>query len=670
MKFHFLTMFVVLCISLSNGYGQKYVANIAGYDTARIFQAMAKARRGEDITVVTMGGSITQGYAASTTDKRWANQVYQWWVDSFPQSAVHFVNAGIGGTGSTIGTFRLKSDVLQYDPDFILIEFSVNDSEGSEAEKMMEALIRQMLQNDSLPGVMMLMLKQENGTTAQESHKPVGNYYKVPMISFADLIDSTVAADGVLLHDLYIDGLHPVDLGMTYIANFIKKELNNIYTFLPDDNQLPAIDTIVPAPLITDVYDHNYTYNANSLAPLTNKGWMVDGTTWKCNNSGDEASFKVDGNAFAIKYTRHNAAERGQIAVWVDAGEADTLDAYWTDTWGPGQVMNIIAENLADGEHIIHVKAIDSHSSGSTGNMFPILNIMKAGNISGAAPIAKAGGSIKCLAGTELELDGSQSYDPDGDSILAYHWTVLSKPAGSSSIVADSTAGIAHFTPDVGGSFMIGLEVYDGSYYSVMFKQTITVKGSNTAPIANAGPDKQVLLNKGYTLDGSQSSDADGDSIVYIWRIISEPAGSSISFGPLDIPTPSFRNRVLGEYVFGLTVYDSIEYSQEDTVVITASETVSVDANGFSKNVQIYPNPTNGEIHISFKLDHNSQVSIIVYSVDGKVQHELINGMFRPGCYKYTCNAKNYSDKNGIYIIGFTIGRDVYYQSIIYTNLY
>ena len=53
-----------------------------------------------------------------------------WWKDTFPESSVVLVNAGWGGTGSDIGTHRLREDLLVHELDFFVIEFSVNDSDG------------------------------------------------------------------------------------------------------------------------------------------------------------------------------------------------------------------------------------------------------------------------------------------------------------------------------------------------------------------------------------------------------------------------------------------------------------------------------------------------------------------------------------------------------------
>ena len=43
----------------------------------------------------------------------------------------------------------------------------------------------------------------------------------------------------------------------------------------------------------------------------------------------------------------------------------------------------------------------------------------------------------------------------------------------------------------------------------------------NLAPVANAGPDQTVATGATVTLDGSASSDADGDALVFSWSFVS-----------------------------------------------------------------------------------------------------------------------------------------------------
>jgi hypothetical protein len=95
---------------------------------------------------------------------------------------------------------------------------------------------------------------------------------------------------------------------------------------------------------------------------------------------------------------------------------------------------------------------------------------------------------------------------------------------------------------------------------------------SNTAPVADAGPDQSVTTGAMVMLDGSGSSDADGDTLSYTWTL-SAPAGSASVLSGDAAASPSFTADVDGDYVLSLVVNDGAASSAADSVTITASGT-------------------------------------------------------------------------------------------------
>lgn len=101
------------------------------------------------------------------------------------------------------------------------------------------------------------------------------------------------------------------------------------------------------------------------------------------------------------------------------------------------------------------------------------------------------------------------------------------------------------------------------------------VEHTNTAPVANAGIDKTTVLNYGISLDGSMSSDINGDELSYQWVLIDKPNGSVTILDSSDGSTPSLTPDVLGDYTVELTVSDGILESK-DAVTISVLEDYTI----------------------------------------------------------------------------------------------
>jgi hypothetical protein len=93
----------------------------------------------------------------------------------------------------------------------------------------------------------------------------------------------------------------------------------------------------------------------------------------------------------------------------------------------------------------------------------------------------------------------------------------------------------------------------------------------NIPPVANAGDDQQAYVNGLATLNGSGSSDADGDALSYQWVFNARPSGSAAAFSDETSKTPTFTPDKAGTYTIGLTVNDGAADSAPDTVIVPPS---------------------------------------------------------------------------------------------------
>ena len=112
-----------------------------------------------------------------------------------------------------------------------------------------------------------------------------------------------------------------------------------------------------------------------------------------------------------------------------------------------------------------------------------------------------------------------------------------------------------------------------GSSSSTPTPASVTPTPTNTIPLANAGLDQSVSVGTTVTLDGSLSSDADGDALGYNWVLTGVPVGSNAILQNQTDSQPMFMVDIAGNYTVSLMVNDGTATSAEDDVLIVASNT-------------------------------------------------------------------------------------------------
>ena len=159
----------------------------------------------------------------------------------------------------------------------------------------------------------------------------------------------------------------------------------------------------------------------------------------------------------------------------------------------------------------------------------------------GQLPSANAGMDQTVEEGVIVKLNGLQSRDPNGDP-LSFLWTQVGGPLVA---LSNHASAIVTFTaPHVSAPSMLTFElvVSAGGPISSPAFVNVTVNPipapANRPPTANAGADQAVNPGATVVLDGSASSDPDGDQISFSWR---QTAGPTITLQGASTANPSFN---------------------------------------------------------------------------------------------------------------------------------
>ncbi len=188
-------------------------------------------------------------------------------------------------------------------------------------------------------------------------------------------------------------------------------------------------------------------------------------------------------------------------------------------------------------------------------------------------PRASAGPDKRVVGGTDVTVVGT-GVDPDGDE-LTYEW----KQIYGDTITIDKTNPTFSFTaPDVSPAetkrLGFQLTVTDTENQSDSDQVVIFVVPENSAPVANAGPDRTVDENTVLDLMCT-GSDPDGDIIEFFWSSPSSEATIASASTPMaSVQAPSVVTD--STIILTCTVSDG-RLSSSDSMTLTVRNVLNLD---------------------------------------------------------------------------------------------
>ncbi len=359
-------------------------ATVAEGSQARLQQFFKKASGGGKLVLGVIGGSITAGASCSNPERRYHGMTLAWLRKSFPKAEFSLVNAGIGATGSNYGALRMGRDLLSKNPDFVILEYAVNDGNDKCSAESYEGAVRQILMGQGNPALILLFMMRKDGTNAQEWESKVGRHYGLPMLSYRDALWPEIQAGRLKWEQISPDSVHPSESGHAFagelICAFLEKELRRY-----EAGAAPAKEEAMPAPLISSLFERCSLFEGKSLKPVANQGWAFcapgekyESSGWESSAPGSSIEFEIEGESVFLSYWRIQGP-MGKASVSVDGGAPVKLDAWFEKTWGGYQHTQEIAKGLKPGSHKVKVELLQERNSGSLGSRFRVLSLGSAG---------------------------------------------------------------------------------------------------------------------------------------------------------------------------------------------------------------------------------------------------------------------------------------------------
>ncbi len=284
-------------------------------NNSRIAALMKKAAKGGNYVIAVLGGSISAGSSASDIEKSYGFYVKEWWEDNFPKAKFKFVSAGIGGTNPQMACARLEADLLDYKPDFVVVDFNVNTGGDTDIEYTYASLIYRISTMANAPAMMSIqftclssqasygsMNPKKRSFNINDNIKKVVSNYNLPSINYGDYVWKEIGKRNIAWEDIAADYIHPNDNGH-YIAgclvanhlNYVKENLNKI------DSKIVKYE----APDYLGYCE--YKYITDGIGGTKVKGFTTIQNSkyntyhgWKANTSGSTIKFTLPKNVNEI----------------------------------------------------------------------------------------------------------------------------------------------------------------------------------------------------------------------------------------------------------------------------------------------------------------------------------------------------------------------------------
>lgn len=322
------------------------------------------------------GGSITAGAGSSSEENCWRSKFTKYIAEKYPETGIEAINAAIGGTGSDLGIFRMKRDLLSKNPDMVFVEFAVNDYNTVDTDVYIENIIRNILSYNKDTVIVLLYtstVTMYNNEYSKEilpesilKQQKIADYYNIPTLNMGKIFMDMLAKGEAVKEDIWIDGVHPNDYGYSLYEEFLEKNVENLDININvresalTERLYPNADLILTEAMANDIWKLS---NNTLCDKLPNYIYSE--------NPGDAIEFEFEGSIVGTYHTTEKTS--GDFLYSIDGEEEKSYS-----TWDKYAMQfarahyTILEKNLMPGKHRMTIKVSEEKNKKSEGRYIRI----------------------------------------------------------------------------------------------------------------------------------------------------------------------------------------------------------------------------------------------------------------------------------------------------------
>ena len=350
----------------------------------RLKKVLNKVRKGQEVHIAAIGGSVTEGAGPAKFTDGYAYQFFREFKAKYAPGNgdnLYFNNAALSGSSSLTAAVRYEKDVIDVigrAPDMLIVEFAVNDGGEPLFQRSFEAIVRKALLDNPETAVIAVYAAATYGNTSGPK-KQVADYYNLPQINMLEVVNAGIKDNTFTKEQFYSDYVHPtiqghklmVDSLMTLIANADKAKADS-------SMEIPAKSFIEPSLCGMKMVDWNngdnpdykvYAGGFNSIdkstqtIKKTNSAEFAKNWHHPMNAKPDTTPFKMEINCKNLVMVWKNNAggsyeKFGHAEVWIDGKRVAIYDGQKQGGWNNCE-PNIIIDEETSKLHTVEVKLIE-----------------------------------------------------------------------------------------------------------------------------------------------------------------------------------------------------------------------------------------------------------------------------------------------------------------------